>query len=267
MQRHEMEQKKKLAELEERRRLHELEVRLAEAQMQEQLEHDEGDPDSRSNRGDDYPERLDHLEEQVDHPIAASGMNNNIETSMRDATDIPRVTLVNQTSLETHNSPSTQLPETTRNGEIPPQLSRMQPFPNHPQCSPPYARRLPREGDQQPSSHDRLPLEPNPQSGQSLGCYREQSFNIQGRQPPVFVPRHLSGQHNPQHLGTYITNNVPLPEPDTTAQRIFEHQQQALNLMASTIGTTISKGFEMPRREYMTFDGNPLTYPSFMENF
>ena len=71
----------------------------------------------------------------------------------------------------------------------------------------------------------------------------------------------------PQHLETYITNNVPLPEPDTTAQQIFEHQQQALNLMASTIGTTISKGFEMPRREYMTFDGNPLTYPSFMENF
>ncbi|CAB4004878.1 Hypothetical predicted protein [Paramuricea clavata] len=58
-----MEQQKKLAELEERHRLHELEVRLAEAQMQEQLEHDEDD---------DYPERLDHLEEQVDHPIAAS---------------------------------------------------------------------------------------------------------------------------------------------------------------------------------------------------
>ena len=52
MQRHEIEQQKKLAELEERRRLHELEVRLAEAQMQEQLEHDEGDPDSRSNPDD-----------------------------------------------------------------------------------------------------------------------------------------------------------------------------------------------------------------------
>jgi hypothetical protein len=67
--------------------------------MQERLEHDEGDPDSRSNRDDDYPERLDQLEEQVDHPIAASGMNNNIETSTRDATDIPRVTLVNPTSF------------------------------------------------------------------------------------------------------------------------------------------------------------------------
>ena len=90
MQRHEMEQRKKLAELEERRRLHELEVRLAETQMQEQLEHDEGDPDSRSNRGDDYPERLDHLEEQVDHPIAASGMNNNIETSTEGRHIYPR---------------------------------------------------------------------------------------------------------------------------------------------------------------------------------
>jgi hypothetical protein len=34
-------------------------------------------------------------------------------------------------------------------------------------------------------------LEPNPQSGQPLGCYRERSFNIQGRQPPVFVPRQI----------------------------------------------------------------------------
>jgi hypothetical protein len=57
----------------------------------------------------------------------------------------------------------------------------------------------------------------------------------------VFLPLHLSGQHKPQHLGTYITNNVPLPEPDTTAQQIFEHQQQALNLMASTINWNYNK--------------------------
>ena len=80
MQRRGMEQEKKMPELEERHRLHELEVRLAEAQMHEQLECDEIDPDSRSNQGDEYPERLDHLEEQIDHPVSTSNMHNNNET-------------------------------------------------------------------------------------------------------------------------------------------------------------------------------------------
>jgi hypothetical protein len=39
------------------------------------------------------------------------------------------------------------------------------------------------------------------------------------------------------------------------------------SMMATTIGSSISKGLEMPRREYMTFDGNPLKYPSFIQNF
>ena len=86
-------------------------------------------------------------------------------------------------------------------------------------------------------------------------------------QPPVFISRHIGGQHNPQHLGTHFSNVAQLPAPTATTQQILERQQQALNLTASTIGTTINKGLEMPRRKYMTFDGNLLTYPSFMENF
>jgi hypothetical protein len=35
-----------------------------------------------------YLDILYHLEEQVDHPIAASGVNNNIETSTRDTTTL-----------------------------------------------------------------------------------------------------------------------------------------------------------------------------------
>lgn len=52
-----------------------------------------------------------------------------------------------------------------------------------------------------------------------------------------------------------------------TPYQMFQQQQEALKLMAATIGSTISKGFEMPKREYMSFDGDPLKYPSFIENF
>ena len=37
--------------------------------------------------------------------------------------------------------------------------------------------------------------------------------------------------------------------------------------MAETIGASISKGFEMPKRQYMEFDGNPMNYPRFLQNF
>ena len=55
-------------------------------------------------------------------------------------------------------------------------------------------------------------------------------------------------------------------QPKTKTQPILEQQREILRIMAATIGSTISKGFEMPKREYMTFDGNPLTYSSFIEN-
>ena len=53
----------------------------------------------------------------------------------------------------------------------------------------------------------------------------------------------------------------------TNVQQVFQQQQEMLKMIASTIGSSISKGFEMPRRDYLTFDGNPLSYPSFIENF
>ena len=37
--------------------------------------------------------------------------------------------------------------------------------------------------------------------------------------------------------------------------------------MATTIGSTISKGLVMPKREYLSFDGDPLQYPRFIVNF
>ena len=56
-------------------------------------------------------------------------------------------------------------------------------------------------------------------------------------------------------------------QPIPSSHQMFEQHQQALGIMASTIGSTISKGFVMPKREYMSFDGDPLNYPSFIANF
>ena len=50
-------------------------------------------------------------------------------------------------------------------------------------------------------------------------------------------------------------------------QSMLKTQQESLIVMAQTLGTSISKGFEMPKRDYLTFDGNPVNYPRFMENF
>ena len=44
-------------------------------------------------------------------------------------------------------------------------------------------------------------------------------------------------------------------------------EREPLILFAETIGSSIRKGFEMPKRDCLTFDGNPMSYPRFIENF
>ena len=46
-----------------------------------------------------------------------------------------------------------------------------------------------------------------------------------------------------------------------------EKESLTLILFAETIGTSIRKGFEMPKRDCLMFDGNPMNYPRFIENF
>jgi hypothetical protein len=87
--------------------------------------------------------------------------------------------------------------------------------------------------------------------------------------PPSFVP--ATTQDTAQSLGQRYENidlrySQPY-EPIPNSRQVFDQQQQALQLMATTIGSTISKGFVMPRKEYMTFHGDPLDYPSFITNF
>jgi hypothetical protein len=45
------------------------------------------------------------------------------------------------------------------------------------------------------------------------------------------------------------------------------NQQESLVLIAETLGSAIRKGFDMPRRDCLKFDGNPINYPRFIDNF
>ena len=49
--------------------------------------------------------------------------------------------------------------------------------------------------------------------------------------------------------------------------RVLQSQQESLILMANTLGSSIRRGFEMPKRVCLGFDGNPMNYPKFIENF
>ena len=44
-------------------------------------------------------------------------------------------------------------------------------------------------------------------------------------------------------------------------------EKESLILFAEMTGTSIRKGFEMPKRDCLMFDGNPMNYSRFIENF
>jgi hypothetical protein len=114
--------------------------------------------------------------------------------------------------------------------------------------------------------HERVVNGQAPLDSRAVTRQPQQQHSRNGPQPdttqnvsPLFV-----GQQNHIVEGN---NCVPShPEP-TDASQVFGQQQDMFRMMATTIGSSISKGLEMPRREYMTFDGNPLKYPSFIQNF
>jgi hypothetical protein len=79
------------------------------------------------------------------------------------------------------------------------------------------------------------------------------------------VPR--QGERLDVHEANESTMHGCEPGYSEQLQRVLQRQQESLITMAQTLGTSISRGFEMPKRDYMTFDGNPMNYPRFMENF
>ena len=50
-------------------------------------------------------------------------------------------------------------------------------------------------------------------------------------------------------------------------RRVQLNQNESLVLIAETLGSSIRKGFEMPKRDCLKFDGNPMNYPRFIANF
>ena len=102
--------------------------------------------------------------------------------------------------------------------------------------------------------------------GTTLG-YRSNQLSDEARKGHV-SQQGLSSSVPGIHYNEATNFGIPRPyQPIPNNQQLLEQQQQGLSMMASTIGSTINKGFAMPKREYMSFDGDPLNYPSFIANF
>ena len=100
--------------------------------------------------------------------------------------------------------------------------------------------------------------------------YQQSYIEDQRSLPPEFVPmmyRDTAAEITVLQGRAVYYHNPQFYQPAHDSQQIFEQQQEAMKLMATTIGSKISKGFVMPKKVYMTFNGNPLDYPSFITNF
>ena len=71
---------------------------------------------------------------------------------------------------------------------------------------------------------------------------------------------HLQQANNSSEVRFTTPRNHPM-------DRGHSDEKESFILFAETIGTSIRKGFEMPKRDCLTFDGNPMNYPRFIKNF
>ncbi len=77
----------------------------------------------------------------------------------------------------------------------------------------------------------------------------------------------IKNETNPGHLHPSLFEENYIPNGAEQLHRERQDQRESLILMAETIGTSIRKGFEMPKRDCLMFNGNPMNYPRFIENF
>ena len=79
----------------------------------------------------------------------------------------------------------------------------------------------------------------------------------------------VKNETNPGHL--HPTNSLfdknYIPNGTEQLHQEWQDQRESLILMAETISTSIRKGFNMPKCDYLMFNGNPMNYPRFIENF
>ena len=265
-QKHAIEQQKKLAELQEKRKVHELESKLAEARLQEEL--DQNDSSGESTYDEENEGLLSgHVEPQT---VVISEGDDNQRLNVGESSQGQVIAVRAQQSDRSAMRPPGQ-PESTPPVFVPQQLGRQSSQRVDPTDDEPNG--WPETNDsQRPGAELGVRATTAAQSqrqppGATSSATPRQPFNLDGRQPPVFAPRHFRPQLPPNGGFQRFGRRGGYPDSPFFVRQMFESQQQALNMMANTIGTTLSKGFEMPRREYLTFDGNPLAYPSFMENF
>lgn len=247
MRRQEIEREQRLAEWDERRKVQQLEARLAEARLEEQLEAEDEDMDPEWNQGeevtDGYPV-IDLPSNQLNHPVLAGSQLQ--QAVLKNIVFEPSHTAADQPFVPVYRDPQIQ-----RVISDPPQLDGgtlrqpTQPFTKvpHPDVTRDVAQRD--------------VTQYVPQTGMNRDFPQPDATHID---PPAFLGQQTHSNDGNSRVQTHT-------ESAKNDQRVFEQQQEMLRMMATTIGSSISKGFEMPKREYLSFDGNPLTYPSFMENF
>lgn len=275
MRRQEIEREKKLAEWEERRKLQQLEALLAEARLEEELEVDQY-IDAGSDQGEEVQDewKEDQIKYRTQLNAAVTYADKRCERPLEE-----------NPSHQKNGSTNQQNPER-------PVVPFTQPQPNIASRDDDFGQR---------NSGTRASLVDG-ETKWVTKSQEETDFRLQQavQRNNIFQPhlaevgrerqeQRVSDQPQtcrdvaePSLSQPTAINSVPTlaakpaDYPDcplahdksaTNVQQVFQQQQEMLKMVASTIGSSISKGFEMPRRDYLTFDGNPLSYPSFIENF
>ena len=291
MKRQELERERMLAEWEERRRLQQLEARLAEARLEEEIE-DNNYVDSGSELGEEVPDTINEAQIEPGAPINADGATNHNEYQRPTEDDAghegnednnqssPR--LLAQTTTRPQQNVGGQVTDfgqsISQQREIQEGLNdsreinsvyetqadpRLQQAVQRGNVFQPFTTRVVQAEPRMAQNPDHIELEPQQATG-------ERHQQVCSQDPNVIQPARMDTSpiavEQPDRMGQNVYPRTQA-KPEASAQQFFEQQQDMLRMMASTIGSSISKGFEMPKREYLTFDGNPLTYPSFIQNF
>ena len=219
MKKQEIERRHKFEELQERRKLQELEIKLAKAQLEGRLEIDDEEQDLEFNRGEIVNE-LVQRQDEVYAPIVGTYSDNVPEENNGNREN----GTLNQPRPPTF--PRIQHEIVRDSGDQPHPTSVEQPFLSH--CYNRYEY-----------------------SNEGYQPQRErQDWHLKERQSKPTRP--IYSESTPQqYLDEDEYHQIENPvEPKTKTQPIFEQQREILRMMAATIGSTISKGFEMPKRVY-----------------
>ena len=106
-------------------------------------------------------------------------------------------------------------------------------------------------------------------------AYERELQSRETRVPDFHSRQNASSRQNATRSNEFTSERLPWRRAEGSygagesdpLYRVLQSQQESMILMANTLGSSIRKGFEMPKRDCLGFDGNPMNYPKFIENF